>query len=41
MNPSLKPLETEFLVNKTQKFGPYLTGNSSLLRYRDKPVNVV
>jgi hypothetical protein len=33
-------LKTEYLLN-IYKFGPYLTGNILILRYKAQPVNAV
>jgi hypothetical protein len=38
---TINPLKTEFLINNTYKFSPYLTGNTLRHRYKDQPVNVV
>jgi hypothetical protein len=35
------PLKTEFLLNNTYKFSPYLTGNTLRLHYKAQPVNAV
>jgi hypothetical protein len=37
----INPLKTEFLLNNIYKFSPYLTGNTSRLRYKAQPVNAV
>jgi hypothetical protein len=35
------PLKIEFLLRNIYKFSPYLTGNTSRLRYKAQPVNAV
>jgi hypothetical protein len=38
---NLNPLKTEFLLNNIYKSSSYLTGNTSRLHYKAKPVNAV